>query len=79
MNKLIKLLVPSLPSPLRIATDSLENAQRLQLQHAADREYHSAMENMLVERIERLRHEIVELSKAAAQPTPEEIEERFWK
>jgi len=56
------LFVPKQPTALQLAVRELEDAQRLKLHHASQREYHSAVEDMLVHRAERLRREIVDLS-----------------
>ncbi len=54
------------PSALQIACRTLEEAQRLRLQHAKDKEYHIAMEAMLVKRIARLKDDIRELTPDTA-------------
>lgn len=51
------------PSALQLATYEYEEALRDRLAQVKLREYHAAMEQMLVERIERLRSDISELSK----------------
>jgi hypothetical protein len=53
------------PSPLRIATAALEEAERNRLTAVAEREYYAAMEEMLVRRIARLRREVVQLTQEA--------------
>lgn len=51
------------PTPLQIAASSLEDAQRQRLEASASREYYAAMEQMLDERISRLRQEILTLTE----------------
>lgn len=51
------------PSPLRIATAALEQAERDRLTAVEQREYYAAMEDMLVRRIARLRREVVQLTQ----------------
>lgn len=46
------------PSPQRMASTLLEETQRTLLEVSGSREYYTAMERMLIERIERLRYEI---------------------
>jgi hypothetical protein len=53
------------PSPLRIAAAALEEAERNRLTAVEQREYYSAMEEMLVRRIARLRREVVQLTQEA--------------
>jgi hypothetical protein len=53
------------PSPLRIATEALEEAERNRLTAVEQREYYAAIEDMLVRRIQRLRNEVVQLTKEA--------------
>jgi hypothetical protein len=48
---------------LKIAQDELEEAKRGLLGVAANREYYAAMENMMIERAERLRAMIEELKQ----------------
>jgi len=59
---LFRLFCPKPPTALQLAVLELEEAQRMKLAHASKREYHSAVEDMLVYRAERLRREIAELS-----------------
>ena len=61
---LIRLFKPRIPTALQIAVAELEDAQRMHLDHCSKHEYYFAMEHMLVNRIERLRREITELSKS---------------
>lgn len=51
------------PTPLQIATNSLEDAQRSRLEASERREYYAAIERMLNERITRLRNEVVMLTE----------------
>lgn len=51
------------PSALRIAALELEQAMSDRLAMTKQREYHAAMEQMLMARISRLRHDVTELSK----------------
>jgi hypothetical protein len=53
------------PSPLRIAAAALEEAERNRLTAVEQREYYSAMEEMLIRRIARLRREVVQLTQEA--------------
>lgn len=51
------------PTPLRIATAALEEAERDRLTAVEQREYSAAMEEMLIRRISRLRREVVQLTQ----------------
>jgi len=53
------------PTPLRIATAALEQAERDRLTAVEQREYYAAMEEMLIRRISRLRREVVQLTQEA--------------
>ncbi len=53
------------PTPLRIATAALEQAERDRLTAVEQREYYAAMEEMLLRRITRLRREVVQLTQEA--------------
>lgn len=53
------------PTPLRIATAALEEAERDRLTAVNQREYYAAMEEMLIRRISRLRREVVQLTQEA--------------
>jgi phosphoribosylcarboxyaminoimidazole (NCAIR) mutase len=53
------------PTPLRIATAALEQAERDRLTAVEQREYFAAMEEMLIRRISRLRREVVQLTQEA--------------
>jgi hypothetical protein len=56
-------LKPPIPTPLQLAVEGLEDAQRQKLEQSKLREYHSAMEDMLLHRIDRLRREIMDLTQ----------------
>ena len=51
------------PTVLQLAVDELEQAQKDKLAQSKLREYHAAMEDMLVRRIARLRQEIYEITQ----------------
>lgn len=46
------------PSPQRLASTLLEDAERTLLEISGNREYYAGMEQVLLERIERLRNEV---------------------
>lgn len=58
-------LWPSPPTALDMATQAYQEAQRDRLLQTKLREYHAAMEQMLYDRIVRLREDIRELSGEA--------------
>jgi hypothetical protein len=61
-------------SPLQLAVDELEETQRMRLHHSNRREYHAAMEQMLYERIDRLRVDIMSLSEGETkEKAPESL------
>lgn len=63
------------PSALALATASLEECRREQLEHADKQEYHAAMVKMLRERDRRLVKEMARLSRVAkGEPDPAEAE-----
>lgn len=55
-----------IPTVLQMAVAQLEVAQKEKLEYAKAREANSAIEDMLVRRIERLRGEIYELTQEQA-------------
>jgi hypothetical protein len=58
-----QLLRSRVPTALQVAVMQLEESQRMKLEQSKLREYHSAMEDMLFHRVERLRVEIAALSQ----------------
>ena len=63
MNRLIALLTFRQPTPLEQAARELEQAKRDLLSTASLRELYSAHEDMLVDRITRLRLAVTQLSQ----------------
>lgn len=63
MNRLIALLTFRQPTPLEQAACELEQAKRDLLSTASLRELYSAHEDMLVDRITRLRSAVTQLSQ----------------
>jgi hypothetical protein len=68
MTEFFSRLKPKIPTALQVAVGQLEDSQRQKLEQAKLREYHSALENMLVHRIARLREEIYELTQEQGTP-----------
>lgn len=58
------------PSALVLASRALEDTLRQRLEMTAHREYYSAMEDMLTQRVDRLREDVAALSDAAEALPP---------
>jgi hypothetical protein len=63
VKNLWNYLKPPTPTALQLAVAGLEDAQCQKLEQSKLCEYHSAMEDMLAQRIDRLRREITDLTQ----------------